>query len=370
MAWKKTPNVAEFGGASWSNVVAKVSNTTAEQAMRTAFANPAITYFFFCREYMVLEGPAAAYSPFQPGDAVFFTGQPWFGSAPQCDSYQKNAVVTLYVSPSIPQDLETLCNYVQTSGTPSIDVVCLGAGNYAAATPPYLRANNNQPATSHPLNLAIQAALLPQMGLVSALQAKGITVLLTVMNGWANVGWSQFTKQTDAQNFANYLATDVVGAYGIDGIDIDDEYSTGTANNTSLPMVTTLMKQTMPGKLITKALWSDSWAFQGNWNGHTLAANLNYGWEMTYYGGGPNTRLLPYTQFGSGNSLAKNQLVLGFSAETRFQPQWSTIPTVAAEIVPDGYAGGMMFDFVSKQGPGLTQQMVEAMNGPGSWNLG
>ncbi len=362
MGWDKKDNVAQYGQASWDNFVSKVSGTTPQAAMRTAFANPNITFFFYCREYMVLDGPAAKYSPFEPGDAVFFTGDPHYGSAPQCDSYEKTAISTVYISPANNAQFQDIECYVGTDGTPAIDVACLFAGNYATNTIPMLRANNNDPPTDKPLNPNIQSVL--DAGLVQTLQDKGITVLLTIMNAHTDTGWSQFTDQQTAQNFVNYLQQYVVDPYQLDGIDIDDEYSNGPANNTSLPMVTTLMRQTMPDKLITKALWADSGPFSGNWNGHTLAESLNYGWEMSYYGSvGP--RLSPYLGYG----MTKNQLSLGFSAENRFSGEWGLVGPQSQEVIKDGYAGGMMFAYENQpESLNLMQTMVDTMRGAGSWN--
>lgn len=364
MGWTKTANVAQYGQASWDNFVKKVPNTTAEQAMRIAFQDPNITFFFYCRSYMVLDGPGGQYGPFEPGDAVFFTGQSWYGSAPQCDAYQKNGISTVYINPSSNQQFQDIGCYVLPDGTPAIDVACIFAGNYATNQIPCLRANNNVPPTNNPFNPNIQSVL--SAGLVQTLQAKGITVLLTIMGAHTQTGWSQFTDQTTAQNFVDYLNQYVVTPYGLDGIDIDDEYSNGAANNTSLPMVTTLMKQTMPGKMITKAIWADYGVFQSNWQGHTLASNLSYGWEMTYYGGDANSRLSPYLQWG----MNKNQLCLGFSAEERFKSYWNTVGPQAKKTITEGYAGCMMFDY-ENQPDSLTlmKAMVDGMDGAGSWNV-
>jgi hypothetical protein len=365
MGWKKTPNVAQYGQADWSNFVVKASKTTAEEAMRLAFANPEVTFFFFCREFMVLEGAAAQYGPFMPGDAVFFKGEPWYGSAPQCDSYAKTATSTVYISPTDNQQFQEIDRYALPDGAPAIDVVCIFAGNYATNTIPMLRANNNDPPTQDPFNPNVQDVL--SSGLVQTLQSKGVTVLLTVMNAHTPTGWSQFTDEPTAQAFVDYLNTSVVAAYGLDGIDIDDEYSSGAPNDTSLPMVTSLMKQTMPGKLITKALWSDYSVFEANWNGKTLGANLTYGWEMSYYRGGPDERLEFYTRYG----MNKNQLCLGFSAEERFSSEWREIAARAKATIAEGYAGGMMYDFQNQPDSiKLMEVMVDAMDGPGSWNVG
>ncbi|CAG9000170.1 MAG: hypothetical protein CENE_02160 [Candidatus Celerinatantimonas neptuna] len=361
MGWKKHANVVQYGEAGWENYVSKSSNTSLQEAMRIAFANPDITFFFYCREHMVLDGSAAQYGPLESGDAVFFKGEPEYGSASQCDVYEKTAISTIYISPTDNKQFQDIGCYVSADGIPAIDVVCIFAGNYATDTVPMLRENNN-PQAKHPFNQNIQNVLTS--GLVNSLQAKGITVLLTVMNAHTQTGWSQFTDQSTAQNFVNYLNTDVISAFGLDGIDIDDEYSEGPAYDTSLPMVTTLMKETMPNKLITKALWNDGRVFKSNWNGHTLGANLSYGWQMSYYNGGANSRLKYYL----GNGISKKQLCLGFSAEPKFSKEWKTIGPQASATISEGYGGGMMFDYENQpESITLMKAMVEGMNGADSW---
>jgi len=77
----KSPNAAMYGGANWSGMLRKGNYASADAAMQ--HANTSETFFFYCREPLDL-GPGRQ---FQSGDAVFFAGQPWWGSAPQCDAY-------------------------------------------------------------------------------------------------------------------------------------------------------------------------------------------------------------------------------------------------------------------------------------------
>ena len=185
------------------------------------------------------------------------------------------------------------------------------------------------------------------------------------MNAHTQTGWSQFTDEATAQKFVDYLNSQVITPYGLDGIDIDDEYSSGPVNANSLAMVTTLMKQTMPDKLITKALFADCFAFNTNWNCHTLASNLDYGWQMSYYGGDANSRLRWYASYG----MKKNQLCLGFSAEQGFSEKWREIGPQASQTIALGYAGGMMFAYEHQpESIQLMKAMVNGMDGPGNWN--
>jgi hypothetical protein len=269
--------------------------------------------------------------------------------------------MTAYINPQSSQEFRAAAGYTLANGSPALDVVCIFAANYAASDPPYLRAQNNQPPTTCPFNTNIQDVL--DDGSVQFLQSKGLTVLMSITNGHSAVGWSQFTSESDAAAFAQYLKDDVVDKYGLDGIDIDDEYSDGPANDTSLIMVTTLMKQLMPDKIISKALFVDSGPFQARWNGHTLAENLSYGAEMSY-GGDPAGRLTPYTQFGPNNSLTKDQLSLGFWTGSP-----SSDPSADVQWVKDnGYAGLMIFGFEVQDNVDLMGQLVNDWYGAGNWN--
>lgn len=357
MGWIKKPDVAQYANADWSNLVQHESGCTVARARRIATMNPAITFFFLCREPMILNGTGSGENrTFQAGDAVFFSGEPWYGSAPQCDSYEKHGMAVAYSNVKNAEEFKKAACYLTADGMPAIDVMCIFGANYASDQLPYLRANNNNPPTTDEFNPNIQDIL--ENG-VKALQDAGIVVLLTVLNGWADVGWSEFTSETDAQNFANYLRG-VVTRYNLDGIDVDDEYSAGTPNDTSLIMVTSLMKQTMPGKLITKALFADSQYFSATWNNTTLAQNLDYGWEMTY--GAPSSVMLPpYVQAGMrANTVCKGYSAAYNSGNTQPDVQW---------IIDNGYGGVMIFTLDGGSGTTLMGQLVDELYGAGNWTL-
>jgi len=82
--WTEKSNVAEYGGAPWNNLVATVPSTTVDAAKNYAEANSNITFFFYCRGGITLPT-----GHFAPGTAVFFSGTPSYGSASQCDAYEK-----------------------------------------------------------------------------------------------------------------------------------------------------------------------------------------------------------------------------------------------------------------------------------------
>jgi Glycosyl hydrolases family 18 len=285
MPFTKTANVAMYGQGDWSGWMKTVSNSTPEAAFRIATADPDIRFFFFAREPMVLTNPAWSQPKvFQPGDAVFFSGEPWWGSAPQCDGYAKDGLAVAYVGSLDTSDPNIAGDYETAQGLPAVDIVCLFAANLnVSITSDYVRL---APEVTVPAGGTLAVAhdyYLPVFAKsVAALQAKGIAVLLSFLNNHDAAGWSQFATEENASSFAAQLKY-VVDTYGFDGIDIDDEYSSVPIPlPDSLAMVSTLIRQQMPDKILSKALYNDLSGvmnvFAGRYEGVGLAQNLTYGW--------------------------------------------------------------------------------------------
>jgi len=165
---------------------------------------------------------------------------------------------------------------------------------------------------------------------VKNLQSQGIKVLLTVLGNHQNAGWACFRDEATAQDFAQQLS-DAANKYGLDGIDIDDEYSNCTSNNTSLIIVASKMRAAMPNKIISKALFTDLSYFQASWNGHKLAEYLDYGFEMTYGATNYGSRLSGYLS----NGMTKAKLGIGASSGGSDGPS-------AAQYVKDNGIGSFM----------------------------
>ncbi|MBY0529527.1 MAG: hypothetical protein K2P51_04980 [Rhabdochlamydiaceae bacterium] len=80
--FEKVPDVAEYGGANWNNVIGISKGISLEEAYEIALESPEITYFFHMEGIsMSLRTPEGKWRIFNRGDAVFFTGEPWWGSA-------------------------------------------------------------------------------------------------------------------------------------------------------------------------------------------------------------------------------------------------------------------------------------------------
>lgn len=81
-------NVAQYKQGNWNHAIGLVKNVSRKEALEIANANPEITFFFYTRSHMILETENKDYRAFNKGDAVFFSGEPHWGTAPgMADGY-------------------------------------------------------------------------------------------------------------------------------------------------------------------------------------------------------------------------------------------------------------------------------------------
>jgi hypothetical protein len=359
MAWVKKANSAMFKGANWDSLIKKVPNCTPEQAKRIALKDSKITFFFFCREAMVLENLGDK-GFFNSGDAVFFSGEPWYGSAPQCDSYEKAGMSVAYVNV---ENIQTPGCYTMADGSAAVDVVCVFAANINNLPFPEvlsILAPNTKVPSGYPYAVGNPDYVKLSASDIQKLQDKGITVLLTFLNNWDDSGWSEFMDAATATNFAEQLK-EIVDRLGLDGIDIDDEYSRkgDRKNPSSLVMVTTIMKKLMPEIIISKALFDDFQYFTPKYENKTLVDNLTYGWEMSYWET-PAERLQPYYKLG----MATNTLVCGFQSGSSSEPPADDV----VWLKENGYEGVMVYAFQDQSNVTLLGTLVNDWYGSGNWN--
>jgi hypothetical protein len=312
---------------------------------------------------------------FAPGDAAFFSGEPAWGSAPQCDGYVKNSINVAYVG----QDwsgVGTTADFTTAQGLNAVDIVCLFGANLNV-TPPAgaqrLAPNVNVPSGGTLAVVATDKVPALQTG-VAPLRQQGIAVLMTLVGNHDAAGWSNFTDDTAGQANAGLFVqqlVDTMQTYGLDGIDIDDEYSNPLWTNAgSLAMVTTMMREQFDAnfdpssqpKAITKALWDDLYdpdAFGTDWNGHSLAANLTYGYYMGY---GADPRGVFSGYLSAGMTTAK--LGMGFWTGQPSEDPASDIQWLKSK----GYVGYMIFAWGESGNTQLMGQLVDDWMGPGNWN--
>jgi Glycosyl hydrolases family 18 len=122
---------------------------------------------------------------------------------------------------------------------------------------------------------------------IQPLQAKGIKVLLSLLGGGDGVGIANFASQDAAAHFAG-LVKDEIQKYGLDGVDLDDEYAdygkSGTAqpNQHSIGWLITALRNEMPNKLITFYNIGPAANSLSSSNA-TIGSKLDYSWNA-YYG--------------------------------------------------------------------------------------
>lgn len=86
------PDVAEYQGASWDNLVKIERNITVEEAYAIADSDPNINYFFRTKALQLVLDTPVGRQFLHNGDTVFFSGQPWWGEAKDlADGYVKQS---------------------------------------------------------------------------------------------------------------------------------------------------------------------------------------------------------------------------------------------------------------------------------------
>lgn len=103
------------------------------------------------------------------------------------------------------------------------------------------------------LNPQVKSTLKRKASTIRPLQKKGIKVLLAILGNHQGAGLANFTTRAKAKAFAKQVAN-VVRIHGLDGVDLDDEFSDyGTNRPVAKSFIWFLqeLKAAMPNKLIT-----------------------------------------------------------------------------------------------------------------------
>jgi len=223
-----------------------------------------------------------------------------------------------------PQNVSDVGRFiVKGTGKPFFSDLVLFAANINGSTP-------NTPVLSY--NSQMSTILNNNLAIVRQLQQKGIKVQISYLGNHQNAGWSCNMSATASTQLGNAMVAEVV-RYGLDGINVDDEYSTCSGNASAFYSVLSAIRSNsgFSGKTLSKALWSDSQYFSAPYN---AATKLTEGYEMTY--GGSVSYLTPYVGYG----MLKSNLFLGISPEFSSATQARTI---AANVASGGYQGVMIW---------------------------
>ncbi len=163
-------------------------------------------------------------------------------------------------------------------------------------------------------NSKVYEQLTTNISEVKSVQQNGIPVLLGVLGGHENAGWSCFNSEDDAKPFAEMLVT-IINKYNLDGVAIDDEYSNcGDPKNLQYAAMAIKNNNKWHGRILTKALeYSKSDQYFNN----TMLGNyLDFGSEMTYTNTNDNTPARNDSRFygySTPKYLAPNQIQIGIT---------------------------------------------------------
>ena len=178
----------------------------------------------------------------------------------------KNPLSVCYL-PTNSADASSLGDYILKDGNCLFDIGILFAANI----------NGTSDAPVLYLNDTVTTAL--QSGVIESLQSEGMKVILTILGNHQEAGISNLTTAGVA-SFSSQLVT-LVNDYNLDGLDFDDEYSTGTRNDSSFPTLINSLRQSLPDKLLTFYCYGPA-ANTLSYNGINVANLLNYAWNPIY----------------------------------------------------------------------------------------
>ena len=214
--------------------------------------------------------------------------------------------------------VENVGKYTLSDGSPVFDVAVIFAANinYDGANA-YLY-----------FNPQVQSVLDNAATTIRPLQQKGIKVVLSILGNHEGAGFANFPSQQAASAFAGQLS-DAVARYGLDGIDLDDEYAdygtngTGQPNDSSFVYLVSALRDDLPDKLLTFYFIGPS-AARLTYGGVDAGAKFDYSWNA-YYGTWsvpavslPKERLSPAaieingTPSGTAQSLAHQTVAEGY----------------------------------------------------------
>ncbi|WP_193103159.1 endo-beta-N-acetylglucosaminidase H [Brachybacterium sp. FME24] len=185
-------------------------------------------------------------------------------------------------------------HYVLDDGGPGFDIAVIFAANINYdGEQAYLHLNEN-----------VQHVLDNVDTYVRPLQQMGIKVVLSVLGNHQGAGFANFPDKRAADQFAQQV-TKVVRRYGLDGVDLDDEWVEYGANGTGQPNAFSFvyfvqsLRQRLPNALITFYVIGPS-AENQEYDGKRVGDMVDYAWNP-YYGSFRDFDVpgLPRSQYGA-----------------------------------------------------------------------
>ena len=215
---------------------------------------------------------AATGLAFVPASAFATTGP----LAPETPTAKSGPTTIAYVEVNN-EELANVGRYTLEGGSNAFDVAVIFAANI----------NYDGAKAQLFFNENVQKTLDDASTQIRPLQAKGIKVELSILGNHQGAGFANFTTPAAAADFATQVSS-TVKTYGLDGVDLDDEYADYGANGTPQPnaqsigWLITALRSDMPDKIISFyniGPSSDSLSSADP----SIGAKLNYAWNP-YYG--------------------------------------------------------------------------------------
>lgn len=264
---------------------------------------------------------------FIPFIALMLQGTPLF------KAQQLNPLGVCYVEVNNNNMLNAGSYTLQNTNRQLFDVAIIFAANInydVSKSRAYISSNNNVTKVLNDVNTYVKP-----------LQQKGIKVLLDILGNHQGAGISNFPNREAAKDFALQVAHTVY-TYGLDGVDLDDEYAgygnngTGQPNNSSFVMLLQELKAAMPDKLITFYYYGPATTRQ-SYNGDQAGNYIDYSWNAMYgtYNA-PSVPPLTKTKLSAAATWIQNSNSGSTSA--------STLSSLATSTKNDGYGVFMWYD--------------------------
>lgn len=264
---------------------------------------------------------------FIPFIALMLQGTPLF------KAQQLNPLGVCYVEVNNNNMLNAGSYTLQNTNRQLFDVAIIFAANInydVSKNRAYISSNNNVTKVLNDVNTYVKP-----------LQQKGIKVLLDLLGNHQGAGISNFPNREAAKDFALQVANTVY-TYGLDGVDLDDEYAgygnngTGQPNNSSFVMLLQELKAAMPDKLVTFYYYGPATSRQ-SYNGDQAGNYIDYSWNAMYgtYVA-PNVPPLTKTKLSAAATWIQNSNSGSTSA--------STLSSLATSSKNDGYGVFMWYD--------------------------
>jgi len=204
-------------------------------------------------------------------------------------------------------------------------------------------------------NDKVQATLDDAATQIKPLQAKGIKVSLSILGNHQGAGIANFPTQAAAQDFAAQVAATVT-KYGLDGVDLDDEYAdygtngTPQPNQQSIGWLITALRAQMPSKLLSFYNIGPA-ASSLSSSSSTIGSKLNYAWNP-YYG----TYSAPSIPGLGKSALSPAAVDIQNTAQ-------STAVSLASRTVADGYGVFMTYNLPGGDESAYVSAMTQKLYG-------